>query len=47
MITFQQGSADFVSVTEIIKYVETLLLFACLVFSRTFGNGIQLPGELF
>ena len=28
-------SQKFASVTEIIKYVEKLLLFACLVFSRT------------
>ena len=28
-------SQQIASVTEIIKYVEKLLLFACLVFSRT------------
>ena len=36
MFTFQHKSADrFASVTEIIKYVEKLLPFACLAFSKT------------
>ena len=36
MFTFEHKSADLHhSVTEIIKYVERLLLFACLVFSIT------------
>ena len=38
----------FASVTEIIKYVENLLLFACLVFSRTLcQKGIKVPTEFF
>ena len=38
MFTFQHDSAwvsRFAPVIEIIKYVEKLLLFACLAFSRT------------
>ena len=36
MSTFEHKSADLHhSVTEIMKYVERLLLFACLVFSIT------------
>ena len=36
MFTFEHKSADLHhSVTEIIKYVERLLQFACLVFSIT------------
>ena len=36
MFTFEHKSADLHhSVTEIIKFVERLLLFACLVFSIT------------
>ena len=36
MFTFLARLSRFASVTEIIKYVEKLLIFACLVFSRTF-----------
>ena len=36
MFTFLPWLSRFASVTEIIKYVEKLLIFACLVFSRTF-----------
>ena len=36
MFTFLAWVSRFASVTEIIKYVEKLLIFACLVFSRTF-----------
>ena len=36
MLTFFAWVSRFASVTEIIKYVEKLLIFACLVFSRTF-----------
>ena len=36
MFTFLSWLSRFASVTEIIKYVEKLLIFACLVFSRTF-----------
>ena len=32
--------SKFASVTEIIKYVEKLLLFACLVFSRTLSQTV-------
>ena len=35
MFTFQHESADLHQLTEIIKYVEKLLLLARLVFSRT------------
>ena len=34
-VYISEGVSRFASVTEIIKYVEKLLLFACLVFSRT------------
>ena len=36
MFTFFAWVSRFASVTDIIKYVEKLLIFACLVFSRTF-----------
>ena len=36
MLTFFAWVSRFALVTEIIKYVEKLLIFACLVFSRTF-----------
>ena len=36
MFTFLAWVSRFASVTEIIKCVEKLLIFACLVFSRTF-----------
>ena len=48
MFTFLSWVSRFASVTEIIKYVEKLLIFACLVFSKTFlWNSIQVPNELF
>ena len=36
MFTFFAWVSRFASVTDIIKYVEKLLMFACLVFSKTF-----------
>ena len=36
MFTFFAWVSIFFSVTEIIKYVQKLLIFACIVFSRTF-----------
>ena len=44
MITSARVSR-FASVTEIIKYVEKLLLFACLIFLMS--NGIHVPSEFF
>ena len=47
MFTFQQKSADLHhSVTEIIKYVERLLLVACLVFSITLCETVFKSQEL-